>query len=585
MKYLVYTLLFSLLLAFNGLGQVAKLKKDTIERNDRYWQFSLRGGLDLATKSKMPGSVKMPLKGYMAGLSIDKYWGFWGIGLDADLFRNDAPQYDSTGFSQQVSPWVVNSYTTSSTRLERYFAGIGPSFKYQTVNNHFTAELNLRGGVTRTDGSALYAQTIITGPTSSLSTPLFLHIGYQEVYHPAAKAQVRFSFFPGKRIGIQAGAYYLHQFDSEVPFQYAVFGAKPDDPVIVYQKTSLSSYGAFAGISYRLFDRKSKQVTSQAKPPVTIPVPVAVQPAAPLIIERDVIVHVKDEQTGQPLYHATVVMNGADGKEQTAHTDKQGIARFPKTLSADYVTMATLNDINSTKATITIADFNTTGSIERTLYHNDPRFTLVGKAVNKVTQYPEGSALATLTNETNNGVSQASSQSGTGEFRFQLERESDFSVVGKKAGYISNIERVSTKGLNRNQVLYVQIELGVEEATKGKKITLNNIYYDLNSAALRSDASSDLTKLLIFLRDNPALRIELAAHTDARGSDSHNMRLSQSRAQSVVNYLVNNGIARERMVAKGYGETQLMNRCANGVGCSEIEHQQNRRTEIKVLNE
>ncbi|WP_315814879.1 OmpA family protein [Paraflavitalea speifideaquila] len=93
-----------------------------------------------------------------------------------------------------------------------------------------------------------------------------------------------------------------------------------------------------------------------------------------------------------------------------------------------------------------------------------------------------------------------------------------------------------------------------------------------------------MKKLLIFLRDNPALHIELAAHTDARGSDSHNMRLSQSRAQSVVNYLVNNGIARERMVAKGYGETQLMNRCANGVGCSEYEHQQNRRTEIKVLN-
>ncbi|WP_315814880.1 hypothetical protein [Paraflavitalea speifideaquila] len=368
----------------------------------------------------------------MAGLSIDKYWGFWGIGLDADIFKNDAPHHDSTGFSQQVAPWVVNSYTTSSTKLERYFAGIGPSFKYQTVNNHFTAELNLRGGVTRTDGSALYAQTLITGPTSSLLTPLFLHTGYQEQYHPAAKAQVRFSFYPGKRIGLQAGAYYLHQFNSEQPFQYAVFNAKPDDPVIAYQQTALSSYGAFAGISYRLFDRKSRQLVHQAKSAVTTPVPVAEKPAVPVITERDVIVHVKDEQTGQPLYHATVVMKGADGKEQTTHTDKQGIARFPKTLSAAYETMATLNDINSTNATILIADFNTTGSIERTLYHNDPRFTLVGKVVNKVTQSPEGSALATLTNETNNGVSQASSQSGTGEFRFQLERESDFSVVGKK---------------------------------------------------------------------------------------------------------------------------------------------------------
>jgi outer membrane protein OmpA-like peptidoglycan-associated protein len=338
-------------------------------------------------------------------------------------------------------------------------------------------------------------------------------------------------------------------------------------------------------VSYRLFDKKSKLAAPKVKAPVATPAPVAIQPAAPVVIQRDVIVHVKDEQTGQPLYNASVVMKGIDGREQTVQTDKQGIARFPKTSSAAYETMAVLNDINSTKAAIALADFNTTGSIERTLYHNDPRFTLSGKVVNKSTLDPEGGALATLTNETKNGVRQASSQAGTGEFRFQLEGESDFNVVGKKAGYISNIEKVSTKGLNRSQVLYVQIELGVEEASKGKKITLNNIYYDLNSAALRGDASSDLTKLLIFLQDNPALRVELSAHTDSRGSDSHNMRLSQSRAQSVVNYLVNNGIARDRMVAKGYGETQLINKCANGVACSEYEHQQNRRTEIKVLGE
>ena len=585
MKYLVYSMLFFLVL--DGFGQVSKHAKDTTERNDRYWQFSLRGGMDLATKSKMPSLVKMPLKGYMAGLSVDKYWGFWGVGLDADFFRNEAPQYDSAGFSQEVAPWLVESYSSSSTKLERYFAGIGPSFKYQPVNNKFTAELNLRGGVTRTEGSALSAQTTITSVTGSVITPLFLHTGYQEKYHPAAKAQLRFSYYPVKRIGIQAGAYYLHQFNSEESFLYARFNGKPEDPEIVYDKTALSSYGAFIGVSYRLFDKKSKQPAPKVKPPVAAPAPapVAAQPAAPAIIQRDVIVHVKDEQTGQPLYNASVVMKGTDGREQIAHTDKQGIARFPKTNAAGYEMLATLNEIRSTNAAVTLDDFKTTGSIERTLYHNDPRFTLSGKVVNKSTLDPEGGALATLTNETNNGVKQASSQAGTGEFRFQLEGESDFNVVGKKAGYISNIERVSTKGLNRSQVLYVQIELGVEEATKGKKITLNNIYYDLNSAALRSDASSDLKKLLIFLLDNPTLRVELAAHTDSRGSDSHNMRLSQARAQSVVNYLLNNGIARDRMVAKGYGETQLINKCANGVACSESEHQQNRRTEIKVLGE
>jgi len=85
------------------------------------------------------------------------------------------------------------------------------------------------------------------------------------------------------------------------------------------------------------------------------------------------------------------------------------------------------------------------------------------------------------------------------------------------------------------------------------------------------------------MRDKPGLRIELMSHTDSRGDDDYNMALSQQRAQSVVNYLVNKGIARNRLVAKGYGETRLKNRCSNGVNCTEEEHQQNRRTEFRII--
>ena len=74
------------------------------------------------------------------------------------------------------------------------------------------------------------------------------------------------------------------------------------------------------------------------------------------------------------------------------------------------------------------------------------------------------------------------------------------------------------------------------------------------------------------------------AHTDARGNDDYNMSLSQQRANSVVNYLVSKGISRSRLSAKGYGETRLKNRCANGVECSDGEHRTNRRTEFRVLN-
>jgi outer membrane protein OmpA-like peptidoglycan-associated protein len=86
------------------------------------------------------------------------------------------------------------------------------------------------------------------------------------------------------------------------------------------------------------------------------------------------------------------------------------------------------------------------------------------------------------------------------------------------------------------------------------------------------------------MRENPTMRIELSSHTDSRGSDYYNMLLSDARAISAVAYMKRRGIAADRMVAIGYGETRLLNECANGVKCSEDDHQFNRRTEIKVLS-
>jgi outer membrane protein OmpA-like peptidoglycan-associated protein len=107
----------------------------------------------------------------------------------------------------------------------------------------------------------------------------------------------------------------------------------------------------------------------------------------------------------------------------------------------------------------------------------------------------------------------------------------------------------------------------------------DNIYYDLSKADIRSDAASELDKLVKILKDNPSIRIELSSHTDARSGDDFNLTLSQQRAQSAVDYLVLQGIAADRLVAKGYGETQLLIQNAQ----TEEEHQTNRRTEFKVI--
>ena len=116
-----------------------------------------------------------------------------------------------------------------------------------------------------------------------------------------------------------------------------------------------------------------------------------------------------------------------------------------------------------------------------------------------------------------------------------------------------------------------------------KPIRLEKIYYDYNKFNIRPDAAVELDKLVKIMNDNPQIRIELSSHTDARGSDNYNMKLSQKRAQSAVDYIVSKGVNRDRIYAKGYGESAPLNKCVNGVKCTEEEFQWNRRTEFKVV--
>lgn len=111
------------------------------------------------------------------------------------------------------------------------------------------------------------------------------------------------------------------------------------------------------------------------------------------------------------------------------------------------------------------------------------------------------------------------------------------------------------------------------------------IFYASGSAALSREAKATIDETLYTLMiAKPNANIEIASHTDSRSDSGYNMSLSQRRAEAVVNYLVNKGIKRSRLVAKGNGESQLKNRCADGVDCTDAEHQQNRRTEFRVMN-
>ncbi len=153
-----------------------------------------------------------------------------------------------------------------------------------------------------------------------------------------------------------------------------------------------------------------------------------------------------------------------------------------------------------------------------------------------------------------------------------------FEGVGKVEPGVSD---VLTAGHTMGTLL-ANVEL--EPVEIEKTFELKNIYYEYNKWNITEKAAIELDKVVLLLKDNPALVVELGSHTDSRGKTAYNQELSNKRAKSAVDYIVAvGGIDRKQIAHQGYGESQLVNGCADGVECSERKHQENRRTEIKII--
>ena len=117
-----------------------------------------------------------------------------------------------------------------------------------------------------------------------------------------------------------------------------------------------------------------------------------------------------------------------------------------------------------------------------------------------------------------------------------------------------------------------------------KLLQLSTIYFDFDKYNIRSDSEIEVQKVIAAMEKYPSLKIKVNAHTDSRGRDEYNLALSEKRAESTVNYMISKGIGKGRLIGEGFGETKLINRCANGVKCSVAEHEKNRRSEFIILD-
>ncbi len=177
-----------------------------------------------------------------------------------------------------------------------------------------------------------------------------------------------------------------------------------------------------------------------------------------------------------------------------------------------------------------------------------------------------------------------------GDYAFEenIECDKKYYVRAEKADYETKEINVSVplkSGETRGDIALEKRVMPIENGTDLAKIfDISIIYFDLDKWNIRPDAAVDLEKIIAVMEKYPKMKVDIRSHTDSRQTHKYNERLSDRRAKSTLEYMVKNGIDRSRLTAKGFGETQLINGCSDGVNCSEAEHQKNRRSEFIVLS-
>ena len=303
--------------------------------------------------------------------------------------------------------------------------------------------------------------------------------------------------------------------------------------------------------------------------------------------------HVYDKKTGEPLSGAQVILNGM-GKSQTAHTNEEGYyyafveaGDFYKLIASS---IGYLSDIAMAKTQKTsIGSF----PVEQDFYLSQAAMSISGRVYDMETNEPFINEDVMLLQD--GIVVQQTKTDITGRYTFtDLENGKEYQVKVNKPNFLS----ISSKPFiySENDSNNSQFDLASIPSTTntsddkrynkegaivgwGREIFLYDIYYNFDSAKLLPESKHALDRIILLLQSNPTLKLEFGSHTDSRGTHEYNDKLSEARAKSVVDYLVNAGIDRARLSWKGYGKRHPL--IANPA--TEGEHRMNRRTSFKIV--
>jgi outer membrane protein OmpA-like peptidoglycan-associated protein len=208
----------------------------------------------------------------------------------------------------------------------------------------------------------------------------------------------------------------------------------------------------------------------------------------------------------------------------------------------------------------------------------EPKLYAMGKVLNQKNQQLVTQAVVKMVDEAGN-VKTYNSEDG--QFQFSIARGHNYVLTGDKAGYTTTRATVSTEAIKRQDPDdTISVTIYMDSIHINGEYIMHNILYDFDKATLRPESAGELEKLTTLMKDNPSLDVKIFSYTDAKGTDAYNKNLSQQRAQSVVDYLVRNGIDRSKLSAEGMGKT-------NPIASNETDEgrQQNRRTTFRIIND
>ena len=592
---------------------------------NKEWQFSVRAGYD---KPLFKEDFKyIDYKGgLMAGLSANHYWNWFGVQADFD-YLNNSPKADGLDgakyfdFTPNPLGTLVLPYSdilTQKENIKRMFVGVGPAFRHLSQSKKIQLELSLLAGMGFINGGEILVEGKRQDGTKDILT---YHSGFDHLSLFTGKAQARFTYFFNNNWGINAGAYYMKHFGGaeestqNTIFKSSTYGAGLNHPVYYVEansypaqafengeggtytafgegytvreheegkedmrhKIDLASAGVFVGLTYRIAPapkvKKEKVVEKIVEKPVV----------KEEIKKYCIQVTAKDKFTKEVLPNTDVALKNSKGEVVgTAKTDAFGVTKFCDVLPDDYTIAGVLNEVPLDGNVANKSEFKDGATVMKDVVYSDRNFIIKGKAVECNTTTPISGITVVLENK-DKAFKKTTLTDDKGNFVLQLPAAGTYSLYGKKDSYFSQTEEVTATNYDREKTLFVKLEICAEKADCGKGLGLKNILFDLDKYAIKEVAKVELNRLVRFMQDNPTVKVEVGSHTDCRSSAVYNQKLSQNRANASVDYVVSQGIAKDRIVGKGYGESKLLNECADGIKCTEEQHSLNRRTEMKVI--